>query len=426
MAVNFSQVDIAQNMDSGDWEFVAKSQNKRKRHPTSTSSDIFESASDKEKLSMIFDEVINIKIDQAGTREMITTSTNQYMQVARDSFNSISAVTNQLVGLLKTLAYKSMDIEARSRRNNLIFRGIREDRYENCSSRVLHFIANTLQIDTEGIVIARAHRLGPLNVGRNYTRPIIANFVNYNDVECIMSNARTLKHCPGYSIDRDMPKEIGDARKRLWGKYKDTKRENPNASVRIVYPAKLMCGNKVIQDEFPDWHSVLHQSRVFTFPTLPVQQFQTDVKSSSNVDVSNTVVSPPKDCSDTESMVIDLSQPRAKDSNTQSLPQTSDNDYANKAHDNTDVKQVVERDATNNDKDNTSAKQVDAGPKQTKPTGGAHASRSKTRRTSGRRRVQTEAIFGEACGSAIRSSRNASPVPACADAATGTSDTDPG
>ena len=30
----------------------------------------------------------------------------------------------------------------------------------------------------------------------------------------------TLKHCPGYSIDRDMPKEIVDARNRLWGKFR--------------------------------------------------------------------------------------------------------------------------------------------------------------------------------------------------------------
>ena len=55
-----------------------------------------------------------------------------------------------------------------------------------------------------------------------------------------MFNAKALKHCPGYSTDRDMPEEIVDARKRLWGKFKDTKKENPVSSVRIVYPAKLL------------------------------------------------------------------------------------------------------------------------------------------------------------------------------------------
>ena len=101
--------------------------------------------------------------------------------------------------------------------------------------------------------------------------------MNYTDVEHITANAKPLKNCPGYSIDRDVPKEIADARKRLWGLYKDTKRDNPNVSVRIVNPAKLMCGNRVVQDEFKDWHAVLNQSRLVEFPLLDTNDVDVDV-----------------------------------------------------------------------------------------------------------------------------------------------------
>lgn len=271
MASNFSQVNLTENDDTGDWDFVAKHTTKRKRHTTNASSvppsEDFENANNNTKLSMIFEEILNLKVDQASTRELISV-TNQYMKIACGKINSISSVTNQLSVLLKTPSYKSIDSEARSRRNNLIFRGIKESCYEKCSDLVFEFIAHTLQIDMTGIVITLAHRLGLLKIGQRFNRPIIVNFMNYHDVEHIMANAKTLKHCPGYSIDRDVPKEIVDARKCMWGLYKDTKKDNPGSSIRIVYPVKLMCGNRVVRDEFPDWHTVLNKSRITTFPVL--------------------------------------------------------------------------------------------------------------------------------------------------------------
>ena len=139
------------------------------------------------KLSVIFEEILNLKVDQASTPELVSIS-NQYMKSTCDKINGISSVTKQQSALLNTLAYKSIDIEARHRRNNLLFRGIKETRCENWSVLVMEFLAHTLQIDTTGIVITRAHRLGPTKVGQTFSRPIIVNFMNYNNVELIMSN----------------------------------------------------------------------------------------------------------------------------------------------------------------------------------------------------------------------------------------------
>ena len=159
----------------------------------------------------------------------------------------------------------SIDIEARNWRINLLFRGIKETRNENCLVLVMEFfLVHTLQIDM-GIKITRAHRLGPTKVGQTFSRHIIVNFMKYNNVELIMPNAKSLRHCP---IDRDMPKYIVNARTRLLGKFKDIKNENPGSSVNIVYPAKLLCGNRVVQDEFPGWHAALNKSRIVSLPVL--------------------------------------------------------------------------------------------------------------------------------------------------------------
>ena len=80
------------------------------------------------------------------------------MKATFDKINGISLVTNQQSALLKSLAYKSIDIEARNWRINLLFRGIKETRNENCLVLVMEFfLVHTLQIDM-GIKITRAHR----------------------------------------------------------------------------------------------------------------------------------------------------------------------------------------------------------------------------------------------------------------------------
>ncbi|KAH3809414.1 hypothetical protein DPMN_137782 [Dreissena polymorpha] len=94
------------------------------------------------------------------------------------------------------------------------------------------------------MIINRAHRLGTFKLGNRSDIPIIACFMNYNDAEYILSDAKTLKSFPGYSIDRVVSREISEARKRVWPLYYDTKKANPDESVRIVYPANLICEKK--------------------------------------------------------------------------------------------------------------------------------------------------------------------------------------
>ena len=53
-----------------------------------------------------------------------------------------------------------MDIEARSRRSNLLIRGIAENLGEDCVAVVHSFFSGELDLDPESIYIHRAHRVG--------------------------------------------------------------------------------------------------------------------------------------------------------------------------------------------------------------------------------------------------------------------------
>ena len=170
----------------------------------------------------------------------------------------VETVVNSYNDRLKLLEYKSIDIEARSRRNNLLFRGIPESRNEDCKRVVLNILEDKLGID-ELPVIERVHRLGRYNRFRG-PRPIIAAFSFFRDTEDILSMTRSLSGS-SISINRDYPNEITNARKSLWPQFKAA-RANTSNRVSLVYPAKLLVNGAVVSDMFPDWDRIMRGSRV--------------------------------------------------------------------------------------------------------------------------------------------------------------------
>ena len=158
---------------------------------------------------------------------------------------------------IKSLEYRAIDQEARSRRNNLIFWGIPEaiSADENCETVVKEFLKTNLQVNTESFIIQRAHRNGRFSRGK--TRSIIVNFLDYKTTELIMSKVNVLKGT-GKGVSRDFPAEIMAARKRLYPKLKELKATHgKDASLR--YPAKLVVKGTTVEDEFPNWFHFLHK-----------------------------------------------------------------------------------------------------------------------------------------------------------------------
>jgi hypothetical protein len=90
----------------------------------------------------------------------------------------------------KFLEYKSLKLDTKSRRCNLIFEGFAERKTENCAERVQNFLKDYLNFDWP-ISIERAYRLGPFQRGK--TRIIIVTFANISDVQEILRNAYLLQ-----------------------------------------------------------------------------------------------------------------------------------------------------------------------------------------------------------------------------------------
>ena len=167
---------------------------------------------------------------------------------------------------LKLLEYRSIDLEARSRRNNLLFKGIPEQGRENCFAEVRRFIQEELQIDKD-FYLERAHRLGRFSSTK--TCPIIVAFRDFYDTQEIL-DASSLLRGTEYGISRDYPSEISKARQSLWKQYKITREADPRKKVTFEFPARICVDGIVVRDAFPDWYPILQGSRVSCSLQTPV------------------------------------------------------------------------------------------------------------------------------------------------------------
>ncbi|MEW8562074.1 MAG: hypothetical protein AB2541_08210 [Candidatus Thiodiazotropha sp.] len=187
---------------------------KPKRQRTSTGSGSSESpVGETSKTDFCFDNDLSVedfkslnidnKLDTifACLREVKTT--NQRLLKAERTVHEIRESTLQNSERIDILVYKSLDIEARQRRNNLIFWGVPEVRSEDCLTVLSEFFSDRLELDPERICVQRAHRVGKLQsskvtyigqaVNKMKHRPLTAQFRDYQDVELVLSNAGKLK-----------------------------------------------------------------------------------------------------------------------------------------------------------------------------------------------------------------------------------------
>ena len=161
---------------------------------------------------------------------------------------------------VKRMEYKCLDQEARGRRNNLLFWGIPEGRDENVRQLVYDVIHDDMEQSLEmPFIMQRVHRLGRKRQAKKgeqlKPRAIIACFRDSDDVETIIEGAQQLAEL-GKSVSRDYPYEINEARKALWPKYKELKKDT-RKTVKMKYPARLIVNGVVVEDGFPNWHYVM-------------------------------------------------------------------------------------------------------------------------------------------------------------------------
>lgn len=141
-----------------------------------------------------------------------------------------------------------LNMESQSRRANLQFHGIVEDKWENCERTVLK-IVNKVGLDISAQQIERCHRLGHYNSDR--VRPVIVRFLSYKDRQSIFEARKRIKDSCDVRVSEDFPPEIAARRKKLYpildAAYRYRSPDNPDGEspykARIIVD-KLMLNGK--------------------------------------------------------------------------------------------------------------------------------------------------------------------------------------
>ena len=102
-----------------------------------------------------------------------------------------------------------VDLEDRSRRNNLRINRIKDGKNE-CEERVNCFLEEKLDIDTSEIWIERTHRVGEKK--NDQERQIVVQFNSYKNKLDILRNCKKLKGT-NFSVFEDFSKETASIRK---------------------------------------------------------------------------------------------------------------------------------------------------------------------------------------------------------------------
>lgn len=204
-------------------------------------------------------EINGLKIELNSTKgyvDGLLTKVEQRIRVLEDAQH-----INTTTGPATTInQYKMLDLEARSRRRNLLFFGLLENDGETSQDSrniLVHYMKAVMHMpEINEHSFERVHRIGRYT-GNQHTyndiqkrRPIIAAFANDYDKERVLRQASILKGSV-YSISQDYPKEIREARNKLWSRCKEARRQGSKAI--ILYPAKLYINDELVDDKFPEW-----------------------------------------------------------------------------------------------------------------------------------------------------------------------------
>ncbi|KAH3730682.1 hypothetical protein DPMN_143948 [Dreissena polymorpha] len=258
---------------------------KRRRHATSDSSvpcsphpnqgDLQFSATSRAQFEhMDMEHKLNCLFDMISTNYDM----NYKLDCLNNSFYHSKAINDVTEARLRLLEYKSLDIEARSLRNNLIFNGFPECvGTEECTQTILEFLTSKLNMTLGLHSIVEARRIGRRIVARaqgtTRGRAILVTLSDPRYVNDIMDSAKLLKNTH-FGISRDYPREISEARKELWPEFKAAREKYGSKSVKMLFPAALSVHGEVIRNLFPDWHSILRGSRNSDVASRVDQRFQ--------------------------------------------------------------------------------------------------------------------------------------------------------
>ncbi|XP_019631891.1 PREDICTED: uncharacterized protein LOC109475612 [Branchiostoma belcheri] len=155
----------------------------------------------------------------------------------------VEAKMDRLGADMNTIAHKSDYLENQSRRNNILFDGVPDNKQENwsrCEQKVPDILKDKLKLDPLKIEIERSHRNGKFQEeGR--PRPIVVKLLRYKDKEAILQRAKHLKGSNIY-VNEDFSDAVRQKRKELLPEMRAQRERGNIAFLRfdrlVVHPPR--------------------------------------------------------------------------------------------------------------------------------------------------------------------------------------------
>lgn len=181
------------------------------------------------------DKLLDKKLERMSTKEDINLLIKEISDL-RDENRELKKHVSELKNENKVLVSRLNDLEDRSRRNNLIFKGVKHGLKFNAIEVVKQFCIDILGASND-IFINRAHALGK-NI---LNGPIIAHFPYDSDIHYVLQNTNKLKGT-NVVIHRDFSKTTRFVRGKLFQIKKKINDFAPDKVVRLNRNALMFEG----------------------------------------------------------------------------------------------------------------------------------------------------------------------------------------
>ena len=181
------------------------------------------------RLDKISEDVTDLKQSLEFTQDKIKEEMIKVKSDIKNLERNVKVIEDDLLDP-DYVSSKLIELEDRSRRNNLRVDGIMQEpneTWEECEKRIQDLIKEELEI-TDVIEFERCHRMSfQKNTTKNQNRPrtIICKLNKFKDKQKILKNAKCLKNT-GIYIYEDFCKDTMDLRKELWNKVLEYRSQN--------------------------------------------------------------------------------------------------------------------------------------------------------------------------------------------------------
>lgn len=159
--------------------------------PESVVQDLKRSSADNERLLSSMEEMmkrlLDERVNKLATKEDLASATSVLTTLIEEN-RVLKYEVEQLRKENTNIMGRIVDLENRSRRNNLIFKGLKYKEGNDCREVIESFCKNVLGCERQ-LQLNRVHPLGR----RRDNAPIIVHFPVDNDIQCILKNTPKLK-----------------------------------------------------------------------------------------------------------------------------------------------------------------------------------------------------------------------------------------